>query len=1275
MRWILRKLILFSFWGSVALTALLAIFALSVGQLLPYMDRYRPQIENNLQQIIGYPVTLASIDGGLEGVDPTVSVSGFNILANGKVAVSIDEMRIRLDTVKSLLSLSPQFTYIRFVRPYLGMQESNGVWHLDGATPTRNVRNEVGVERALDYLSAQKNFSIYDGQIDVNSEQLGLHKIRVPHLYLFQKSYESLLTSTVFLDGYQSPFKINARIAEARGLLGNYRVKASLHAPKISLPINSLLPNNSYSIASADFGGEIWLDAIVGKEYEVRAESTNFNVAFEDGQRFDTTSSVKLHYSQKQPAVRVDVQDLTVRDSDGVNYPAIKGVFDWSSLTNRSTIRFNQADLGLGHEVLAYFLPKDSNAFSILNGLNPVGMASNGSVQVWRENDQWSFQFLSNLQSASVSAYNGIPQADNVNAVFSLSEDNGYIDFRSNGSKLWFDTVYESPWLVDKLSGYVGWRQQQDVFLVSGRDLLVQRHGADVDGGFRLEVRSNEPDWLALDLHGQNLSVADRLDYIPPKVLDEAVMSWIQKAFPNSGEITDIDVLVQSDLSDGAKPHVRVQMGLNDTDVAFDENWPTATDVKGNFSYDGFGISVRVDSAKLADLPIRDLLVTVPIINERADWLNISGAVDEDAPLVMSTLQSTPLAQSVLSPFANWQLKGRVKGEFDVAIPFSADMEPKVQLALDFKDNSLRINELDLTGYVQEGRLNYSSSEGITDSGFDVQALGGVSHLALSSMATSDGSGGLAVIGDLSGNVDVKEVLKWRNVTDVAVNKVSGLADYVGKLSVNQSQPGQVDFTIDSDLLGAKIDLPEPIGKESGEVKPLQVKVRQHESDLVIDASYDAFSKARLLLQNEEFVGGELIVSTVQHKGLGSTIPNGLVISGDLKQLLVNEWQSVIADFSNENTTSDSVEIPALPAWLSRVDLIVDRVVVNPNNTWHNFKVLYNSSTDKPLFVNSDEMNFAFIRKDGVVNLNFGFLSWNSDSSEDDADSGKAAPFSAKQIPNMKLSVDQLYFNEKPYGDWQLTITREGDVVRVDPISSKLKTGSFKGSLFWQDSGKASNVELVITADGADLAELTQKFSNEAIVTSKNYNIDVGLSWKGHPFYFDRESVSGRIAFSASNGNFSKVDELPPFLKALGIFNIGALSRRLLLDFSDVYEPGLTYDEFKGVLSLGDGILKTVSPITIKSPTAELVVAGEADIVNEILNEKLTATFPLTGTLPLAGLIWGTPQLAGLLFITDKLIGDQLSKVTSVQYKVEGSFNNPVMTPVRYQPQGKSNDK
>jgi uncharacterized protein (TIGR02099 family) len=1267
MRWLLRKLILFTFWGAIAFSALLAIFAVSVGQLLPYLDHYRPQIERNLQQITGYPVTLEGIDGRLEGVDPTVSVSGFKLLANGETSISVDEMRVRLDTVKSILSLSPQFTYFRFVRPSIALQESDGQWRLNGAKPSRNVGNDVGVERVLDYLSAQRNFSIFDAELQIDSDQFGQHSVQIPHVYIFQKSFESLLTSELYLDDYQSPIQINARIDEARSLFGNYRVKVSIKAPRISIPLADMLPANPYLLSSVELGGDVWLDALVGKELEVRTEATQLNVAFDDGQQYEMTSTIKLRYSQKHPSVRIDVHDMLVKDKDGLTYPTTDLSFDWSSVTNRSNVRFDRADLGLAHEIAAHFLPEETNASKILNGLDPRGMAKNGSVSLWRENDKLSFQFLSNLQSASITGYNGIPKASNINAVLSLSNGSGYVDFRGRDSELAFDTIYDEAWRTSLLSGYVSWQQQQDIFLVEGRDLTVQRNGANVNGGFRLEVRRDQPDWIALDLHGSNLSVADRLTYLPPKALSGDIMSWIKEAFADKGKVDSVDVLVQSELSGGAEPHVRVQLAVSDADVTFDKKWPTATKVDGLFEFDKSGVSVQIKSGKLLDLTVNNLLLTVPISNSSADWLNLKGDVSNDAPLILTTLRATPLADSVLQPFANWQLDGKVKGRFDIAVPFKEGVEPKVRLDLDFKDNLLTINDIDLSTQVENGHLNYNSDKGITDSEFDAQLLGGLSHLKLSSAVAPNG--GLAVLGDLSGNVDVKQVAAWQKLPEAAIKKVSGKASYTGRLSVNQTQNGQVDLTIDSQLLGVALNLPAPIGKSTEEAKALRIKVMQHEKDIVIDADYAALSQARFLLQNSEFVGGELMFNANKNQTLSENIPKGLVLTGDFDRFYVQDWQSAFTDLSSDvSTSSEGAEVPDVPEWLSKVDLIVDEVIVNPSNTWHNFKVAYNSATNKSLFVSSDEMNFSLLNKDGTPDLHFGFLSWNSSPADPSEPESKSSPISAKQIPNMTLSIDQLYFNENPYGDWQFAISREGDIVRIDPISSKLKTGNLKGSLFWQDKGDNSSVELVMAASGSDLAELTKKFSNDSFVSSKKYKFDVGLSWKGHPFYFDRESVSGRISFSAEDGNFHKVDELPAFLKALGIFNIGALSRRLLLDFSDVYEPGLTYDKFNGTLSLDKGILKTTSPISIIAPSAELVIAGEANIVTETLNEKLTATFPLTGTLPLAGLLWGTPQLAGLLFITDKLIGDQLSKVTSVQYKVEGSFNDPVMTPIRYQP-------
>jgi uncharacterized protein (TIGR02099 family) len=1275
MSWLLRKAILIIFWGGVTFTALLAVFALSVSHLLPYLDNYRPKIESNLEQITGYPISLGRIDGRLEGVDPTISISDFQLLVNEQPSIAIDEMRIRLDTVKSLLSLSLQFTYIRFVEPVVDLQESEGQWRLNGARPSRTVRNDVGFERVLDYLSAQRNFSILNASVKVHSDQFGEHLIEIPHLYIFQKAFGSLLSSTFYLDNDESPFQINARLDGYSGLLGNYHIKASLKTPMVSLPLKDMLSSstNPYSLKSIETGGDFWFDIIVDKEIEIRAESARFNVSFSDGQEYQTTSSVRLRYVQKSPSLHLDVRNLRLEDQIGKRYPATNLAFDWSSLTKRSSIAFDQVDLGVSHQIASHFLSDNLDVKNILDGLEPIGMARNGSVQVWRDNEALSFQFLSNIQSASVNGYNGIPKATNINAVFSLSEDSGYIDFRGKGSEVYFDTVYDESWATDSLSGHVGWQKQQDAFVLIGKNLSVDRNHAQLSGNFRLEIRENEADWISLDLHGRDISTLDRLSYIPPNALNEDLKSWINLAFSDVGQVNSVDVLLQSELLNDAKPHVRVKMHASDLEVKFDENWPVANKVKGTFEFDDNGVSVLVDSATLLDLVVSDLLLTVPIRDDSADWLNLKGQVGDDASVVMAMLKETPLAETVLQPFESWVVDGGVQGEFEIGIPLVEGNEPKVRLGLDFENNALLLQDLNLSSVIQRGHLNYSSENGITDSEFDIQSLGGLSHLILSSSVMPNGE--LAVFGALSGTADLRKLAEWREAPESLINNLSGEANYTGELSVNQSQNGQVDLVIDSDLVGVSINLPEPVGKVAQDSTPFKIRVMQHEDDLVIDAKYKALSDARFLIHNGEFVGGEVIMSAGKDQPLSSVIPNGLVLTGDFDSFDVQEWLSVLESTSNKEHSSLKAEIPKIPQWINKIDLIVDNMIINPHNTLHNFKATYDALESESLFVSSDEVNFAFTDKNGTPDLHFGFLSWNTETAEESTEvvekKPTEAPISAQQVPNMTLSVDQFYLNEQPYGDWQFSIKSEGNKVSIDPITSILKTGTFTGSFVWLDAGEDSSVELAIASSGKDLSELAGKFSNEGYISSKKYNIDVDLNWKGHPFYFDRESVSGGIRFSAENGNFHKVDELPSFLKALGIFNIGALSRRLLLDFSDVYEPGLTYDDFTGALTLNKGILKTVKPITIIAPSAELVIEGEANIVDETLNERLTATFPLSGALPLAGLLWATPQIAGLLFITDKLIGDQLSKVTSVQYQVEGSFNNPVMTPVKFKPIGK----
>ncbi|AEF55023.1 YhdP family protein [Marinomonas posidonica] len=1276
MSWIFRRLTLFCFWGLVTFSVILAVFASSVGYLLPYLDSYRPQIERNLTQITGYPVSLGQVDGALEGVDPIFSVSDFRLVANGTPAIDIDEVRVRIDTIHSLLSFQPQFTYIRFVKPSVSLQESEGQWRLNGAEAKQQANDEIGLERVLGYLSAQKNFSIQQARLQLHSERLGFHRVTFPEIYLFQKQFESLLTSKFYLDDGKEPFQVNARIEEPLGFLGHYRVNAAIKMPVVDLPVSALLADALPTLKSARFGGDIWLNALVGKDFSAQLESTDLQLGFQNGDAYRVSGSANLQFKLDQPSLKVEVQDLAFTRPNGPSDAATDLLINWSELTNRASLSFDQVNLELMNGLAAQLLPEDTRAYKILSGLSPRGVAKNGRLEIDFSEDVPHFELVTNLVSASVEGHDGIPKANNVNAVFGLSDTSGYIDFIGHDSQLSFDELYDDTWLTQSVSGYVRWQKQQDIYLVAGQDLMIERNGAQVQGGFRLEVRRGLPDWIALDLHGDNLPVMDRLTYVPPNVLNKELYQWLGESFANQGQVDSFDVLIHSNLSDNYDSHVRLQMDARNLSLTFDKNWPTANAVQGHLELDKSGVLVRVDSAMMQSLPMSNLAISVPVVSGKADWLNIKGEVQDDSQKILSMLSASPLADSVLKPFENWQLMGGVRGQFDVSIPFNGQLEPKVNLQVDFAQNPLTIGDIGLSLEIEKGQLNYDPKTGLLGSEFNAMLFGGQSYLTLSSVESEQG---MSVLGDLSGEVQLQQIAQWHKLPDILIDQISGSTHYSGKLAVNQSQDGQVDLNIKSDLQGTELSLPAPIGKAAMESKLLDVTLMQHQQDLVVDFDYEGLSQGRFLLQKGGFTGGELLLSATKVVPFAKTIPKGLVVRGELADLSVSSWQGIMFGVHKKWMASKE-EKSGLPSWLSEVDLIVDHVEVNESNHWNNLKVRYDESQNQALMVNADEVDFVLRDINGQPDLHFGFLSWRfaeddelpvdgktpNDKSADAFDEADRAPIAAKDVPNMTLSVDELYLNGKPYGDWQLKVTKQGNTLRLDPISTKLKTGHFNASLFWQDTGPSSNVEFIVDTKGKDLAELTGKFSNEAFVSSDSFNINVALSWRGHPFHFDRESVTGRIAFAAEDGNFSTVDELPAFLKALGIFNIGALSRRLTLDFSDVYEPGLTYDEFKGEMLLNDGVLRTKTPVSIISPAAELYLSGTANIVEETLDETLTATFPISGTLPLAGLIWGTPQLAGLLFITDKLIGDQISKVTSVQYQVKGSFSDPEMTPVRY---------
>ena len=116
------------------------------------------------------------------------------------------------------------------------------------------------------------------------------------------------------------------------------------------------------------------------------------------------------------------------------------------------------------------------------------------------------------------------------------------------------------------------------------------------------------------------------------------------------------------------------------------------------------------------------------------------------------------------------------------------------------------------------------------------------------------------------------------------------------------------------------------------------------------------------------------------------------------------------------------------------------------------------------------------------------------------------------------------------------------------------------------------------------------------------------------------------------------------------------------LDFSDLYESGVAFDLMKSRLSIEDGLITFVEPLWIDGPSAKFQTRGTVNLVTEELDQQLIVTFPITSSLPLVAVLAGlAPQVAASIYVTEKLIGEELEQFTSARYNVSGTITEPKM--------------
>ena len=275
----------------------------------------------------------------------------------------------------------------------------------------------------------------------------------------------------------------------------------------------------------------------------------------------------------------------------------------------------------------------------------------------------------------------------------------------------------------------------------------------------------------------------------------------------------------------------------------------------------------------------------------------------------------------------------------------------------------------------------------------------------------------------------------------------------------------------------------------------------------------------------------------------------------------------------------------------------------------------------------------------------------------------KAAPIDNKNgrrphdIRPFYLTSDRLLLNGRPFGTLSMKTRHTRTGHEMTELKVKSQNDDLVASGAWNRQNGRSTTDVSISLVAAEIGKTLKSLDISNQLEEAQGSINADLSWRGTPADYTTNRLNGALLLDTREGRFSEAQ--PGLGRILGFLNIGALKRRLQLDFSDITKKGFSFDEMRGKFVLNQGVVSTNKELVIKAPAADIHVTGDLNLGTRRVNQRIRVIPDIHGVLPLAGAAAGGPAVGAALLVAGVVAGKQIDQVAEVNYQVKGSFDDP----------------
>ena len=817
---------------------------------------------------------------------------------------------------------------------------------------------------------------------------------------------------------------------------------------------------------------------------------------------------------------------------------------------------------------------------------------------------------------------------------------------------------FRAPLNADVARGDIHWEHSAEGWRISSRGFTVRNPHANAQADLDLLLPGDASSpILKINSRFQDVVLAEAWRYLPIDKLSEKVLAWLDAAAvagrASSGEFV-FDGPTRSFPFRNGEGEFRISFPVAGMRLHYADGWPDIENLAADIEFRNAGLTGVVRSATLNGLKVETS--RAQFVDFRTGELTINGRATGDVGDALGYLQKSPLAENLGNLFADLRGKGPVAAKVDILLPVKDIQEHKVLVTAEVNQAVLSLVD---TPHVLEGLQGVIQFNDKLLSATDLTAtyLGGPAHIELSPDVAAgrkrpdnvihvraqtpipalrqafDGAESLAADGTLD----------WRGVMRIPV-------DYGDEPQGTPKRP--VTARITSSLRGAAINLPEPLAKPAGDVRPLRVEVQWPEaSTALVRASYGDDVRSQLSLQRERS-GWRFDRGGVRLGEGDARLPStpGLEVRGSVERLDLSQWLALRSGGKGKGALSDylrSVELTVNDLQIFGMRFPdVSGSLLPTQNSWSvtvdgpkahgTLQVPFNLTGDEPLVINMTRLGLEAV----------------DSSPEEDVDT-QADP---KQWPNITAAIDEFDAYGKHLGATHAEIKRIPDGLSLQSFTAESAGHELTATGSWTNPPTGQRGDLKLKLESTDLQQTLVDLGYGPGLTAKHGLLEADVSWPGAPNATLLGRLNGTMKVEVADGQLLNVQ--PGAGRVFGLLSIATLPRRLSLDFSDLTDKGFAFDSIHGDFRLESGDAYTQN-LLLKGPAAEIGMVGRTGLWRHDYDQTVVVTGSFGQSLPAAGLLAGGPAVGAAMLLFSQIFKEPLKGMARGYYRITGPWESP----------------